>query len=118
MSRDAASRCRTWWNGCAPTVSSPSGDGRRLRFPVALAAWTLTGVDLAYPRPHSAIPATELATAAITAEGFGGLFGRAVGGAVVAIAVGAALAMPAALTITYLVFAAMLAGATLVAKRS
>lgn len=94
--------------------------------PGAVVAWTLggVGIGLAYPRMYlaattdSSIPATELATAAITAEGFGALFGRAAGGAVVTLAVGAGLAVPHALTIAYVVFGIALAGAAVAARRT
>ena len=95
-------------------------------FPAAVVAWALggLGIGVAYPRMYlaattdSSIPATELATAAITAEGFGALFGRAAGGAVVSLAVGAGLAMPHALTVAYVGFGLTLAGATLAARRT
>jgi len=65
-------------------------------FVVALVAWTVggVGVGLAYPglyllcttvEPADGLDATELATAVITAESFGLLLGRAVGGAVIVI---------------------------------
>ncbi|MFI6096365.1 MFS transporter [Lentzea sp. NPDC051213] len=62
-------------------------------FAVALVAWTLggVGVGLAYPCLYlrsttgAEFGATELAAAVITAEAFGGLLGRAVGGAIVSV---------------------------------
>ncbi|MFS8097280.1 MFS transporter [Lentzea alba] len=62
-------------------------------FPVALVAWTLggMGVGLAYPSLYlrctsgAEFGATELAAAVITAEAFGLLLGRAVGGAIVSV---------------------------------
>jgi MFS family permease len=80
---------------------------------VALVAWTVTGVGigLAYPGLYlrctstgNGFDATELAAAVITAEAFGGLLGRAGGGAV---GLGAA----------YALFAAVLAAAAIVGCR-
>jgi hypothetical protein len=70
--------------GAAALASSTS-------YVVALVGWTVSGigVGLAYPGLYvsctsagSGFDATELAAAVITAEAFGGLFGRAGGGAV------------------------------------
>lgn len=88
-------------------------------FPVALAAWTLggIGVGLAYPGLYlictstdraNGLDPTELATAVITTEAFGGLLGRAVGGAV--ITTGPVL--------TYGLFALCLVGAALAGRRT
>ncbi|WP_133853538.1 MFS transporter [Labedaea rhizosphaerae] len=114
------------WAGLAITTAATLTLAVTSSFPVAVVVWTLggMGIGLAYPRVYlsattdSSIPATELATAAITAEGFGALFGRAAGGAVVSLAVGAGLAVPHALTIAYVVFGITLAGATVVAGRT
>ncbi len=86
-------------------------------FSTALVAWTLggIGVGLAYPSLYlrcttgAAFGATELAAAVITAEAFGGLLGRAVGGAIVSVG---------DLALAYGMFAAFLALATLVVNRS
>jgi hypothetical protein len=91
-------------------------------FAVALVAWTVggIGVGLAYPGLYirattagtSGFTATQLATAAITAETFGGLLGRAAGGAV------SSLDVPRGLIASYLMFAVVLAGAVVGAARS
>jgi MFS family permease len=90
-------------------------------FAVALVAWTVAGigVGLAYPGLYiraTTLPdsgtrftATQLATAAITAETFGGLLGRAAGGAVTG------QGGPVA---AYVMFAVVLAGAAAGAVRS
>jgi hypothetical protein len=82
-------------------------------FPLALAGWTVAGVGvgLAYPALYilsttvgTTAPggAAELATAVITAEAFGGLFGRAAGGAISSVHGSAGLGA------TYVMFAAAL----------
>jgi MFS family permease len=83
---------------------------------LGLVAWTLAGVGigLAYPGLYlrctpAGGPATLLATAVITAEGFGALLGSAAGGV---------LASTAGLTPAYAAFAAVLVLAALVATRS
>jgi hypothetical protein len=83
---------------------------------LGLAAWTLAGagIGLAYPGLYlrctpAGGPATLLATAVITAEGFGALLGSAAGGV---------LASTAGLTPAYAAFAAVLVLAALVATRS
>lgn len=90
-------------------------------FGVALAAWALggVGVGLAYPslyiRSTTAGPtftATTLATAVITAEAFGGLLGRAAGGAIVSVGGSTALAL------AYAMFAVFLTAGAVVATRS
>jgi MFS family permease len=91
-------------------------------FGVALVAWTVAGVGvgLAYTGLYirsttaggSGLTATELATAAITAETFGGLLGRAAGGAI------GSLGPPRGLAAAYLLFAAVLVGAVAAAARS
>ncbi|GAA0944562.1 MFS transporter [Virgisporangium aurantiacum] len=91
-------------------------------FVAALVAWTVggVGVGLAYPGLYirattagtSGLTATRLATAAITAETFGSLLGRAVGGAI------SSLDTPRGLIASYLVFAGVLVGAVAGAARS
>lgn len=91
-------------------------------FAVALCAWTLSGigVGLAYPQlyvlassPHgSGFGPTELAAAVITAEGFGDLIGRTVGGAI------SSIDSPHGLTGSYGIFAVCLAFAVFAATRS
>ena len=83
---------------------------------LGLAAWTLAGagIGLAYPGLYlrctpAGCPAAALATAVITAEGFGALLGSAAGGV---------LASTAGLTPAYAAFAAVLVLAALVATRS
>ena len=83
---------------------------------VGLVAWTLAGagIGLAYPGLYlrctpAGGPAAALATAVITAEGFGALLGSAAGGV---------LASTAGLTPAYAAFAAVLVLAALVATRS
>ena len=83
---------------------------------LGLVAWTLAGVGigLAYPGLYlrctpAGGPATLLATAVITAEGFGALLGSAAGGV---------LASTAGLTPAYAAFAAVLVLAAFVATRS
>ena len=86
-------------------------------FTAALVAWTLggAGVGLAYPSLYlrcttgAAFGATGLAAAVITAEAFGALLGRAVGGAIVS---------AGDLALAYAVFAVFLGLATAVANRS
>ncbi|MEU7474814.1 MFS transporter [Lentzea sp. NPDC042327] len=86
-------------------------------FTTAVVAWTLggAGVGLAYPGLYlrcttgARFGATELATAVITAEAFGGLLGRAVGGALVS---------AGDLVFAYGMFAAFLGLAAVVANRS
>jgi MFS family permease len=97
----------------AVAVGAPS-------FAVALVAWTVAGigVGLAYPglyiRATSGddLTATQLATAAITAETFGSLLGRAAGGAITS------AGTRAGLVAAYLTFAVVLAGAAAGAVRS
>jgi len=89
-------------------------------FTVALVGWTITGigVGMAYPALYilsttpgvSGLDATELAAAVITAESFGGLLGRAAGGAISSVSTN--------LSITYLLFTAALALAAFVATRT
>ena len=91
-------------------------------FVAALLAWTVggVGVGLAYPGLYirattagtSGLTATQLATAAITAETFGSLLGRAVGGAI------SSPDTPRGLIASYLVFAGVLVGAVAGAARS
>jgi MFS family permease len=91
-------------------------------FGVALTAWTAAGVGvgLAYPGLYirattagaSGFTATQLATAAITAEAFGGLLGRAAGGAI------SSLDTPGGLIASYLMFAAVLLAAAVAATRT
>ncbi|GIJ74796.1 MFS transporter [Virgisporangium ochraceum] len=91
-------------------------------FGVALVAWTATGigVGLAYPGLYirattagaTGLTATQLATAAITAETFGSLLGRAAGGAI------GSLGAPRGLVVSYGVFAVVLAAAAVAATRS
>ena len=83
---------------------------------LGLVAWTLAGagIGLAYPGLYlrctpAGGPAAALATAVITAEGFGALLGSAAGGV---------LASTAGLTAAYAAFAAVLVLAALVATRS
>jgi MFS family permease len=83
---------------------------------LGLVAWTLAGVGigLAYPGLYlrctpAGGPAAALATAVITAEGFGALLGSAAGGV---------LASGAGLTTAYAAFAAVLVLAALAATRS
>jgi MFS family permease len=92
--------------GAAALASSTS-------YVVALAGWTVSGigVGLAYPGLYvsctsagSGSDATELAAAVITAEAFGGLLGRATGGAV-------------GLVTAYGLFAAAILAAAIVGRR-
>ena len=83
---------------------------------LGLVAWTLAGagIGLAYPGLYlrctpAGGPAAALATAVITAEGFGALLGSAAGGV---------LASTAGLTPAYAAFAAVLVLAALAATRS
>jgi MFS family permease len=83
---------------------------------LGLVAWTLAGagIGLAYPGLYlrctpAGGPAAALATAVITAEGFGAMLGSAAGGV---------LASTAGLTPAYAAFAAVLVLAALVATRS
>jgi hypothetical protein len=86
-------------------------------FFLALVAWAVAGVGvgLAYPalyvRSTTGGDAAELAAAVITAEAFGGLLGRAVGGAV------SSVSGPAGLGTAYFLFATALATAVLAAAR-
>lgn len=87
---------------------------------VALIGWTITGigVGLAYPALYilsttsktGDFDASELAAAVITAEAFGGLLGRAAGGAF--------SSGTTDLTLTYLIFAAALVLAVYAATRT
>ncbi|WP_181274588.1 MFS transporter [Brevibacterium oceani] len=91
-------------------------------YSLALVAWTLSGVGvgLAYPslyvlasRPEkSGIGPSELAVAVITAEDFGGLMGRMVGGAI------GSVNGDTGLSVAYAVFALALFGAVAVAGRA
>ena len=91
-------------------------------YAVALATWTVSGIGigLAYPGLYlrcttagsSGFSATELATAVITAEAFGGLLGRAVGGAL------GSLPGTGGLFASYALFAVTLAGAAVIALRT
>lgn len=88
-------------------------------FPVALVAWTVGGIGVGtmYPglylactstdRAHG-LSAADLATAAITAEAFGSMLGRAIGGAVI-------LAGP---VVTYVVFGAFLFAGAAASRRA
>lgn len=90
-------------------------------FTVALAGWTVAGVGvgLAYPALYilsttagtSTLDAAELATAVITAEAFGGLLGRAAGGAISSLG-------GAGLGAAYVLFAAALATGVFAATRT
>jgi MFS family permease len=95
----------------------------------ALVAWTLggVGVGLAYPGLYllcttvdrsAGLGAVELAAAVITAEAFGGLLGRAAGGATLSLAAHAGLSRPGGLVVTYGLFAALLAAAAGAARRA
>jgi hypothetical protein len=97
------------------TVTTPG-------FGLALTAWTVTGVGigLAYPALYllsttagtTALDAAGLATAVITAESFGGLLGRAAGGAI------SSVHGPTGIGTAYLMFAAALAAAVYAATRA
>jgi MFS family permease len=97
-------------------------------FSAALIAWTAAGVGvgLAYPSLYllctpaadSGLTAAELAAAVITAEAFGGLLGRAAGGAVVSLAGTAGLSRSGGLAAAYLLFAVFLAAAAAAATRA
>lgn len=98
-------------------------------FGAALAAWTVAGVGvgLAYPSLYVICTSTdesigfgavELATAVITAEAFGGLFGRAAGGAITSLNGTAGLAQVGGLSTAYAVFALFLFAAVIAATRS
>jgi MFS family permease len=98
-------------------------------FVAALCAWTVAGigVGLAYPGLYIictsadhryGLAAAELAAAVITAEAFGGLLGRAGGGAIVSISVGAGFSRTDCLVAAYVVFALFMFGAALAATRS
>jgi MFS family permease len=90
-------------------------------FGAALVMWTLAGVGvgLAYPGLYirattagtDGFTATQLATAAITAEAFGGLLAGAVGGAI------SSLGGHRGLTASYLMFGGALVAAALAAAR-
>jgi MFS family permease len=96
--------------------------------PAAIAAWALggAGVGLAYPglyvrctTPSADHPdAVALATAVITAEAFGGLLGRAVGGSVVSLAVASGLSPRTGLVAAYAMFAGVLALGSSAAARA
>jgi len=91
-------------------------------FGAALVMWTAAGVGvgLAYPVLYirsttagaSGFSATQLATAAITAEAFGGLLGRAAGGAI------GSLDAARGLIASYLMFAVVLLCAAAAATRT
>jgi MFS family permease len=90
--------------------------GSSSSFGLGLAAWTMAGagIGLMYPALYlrctpAGGPAAALATAVITAEGFGALLGSAAGGV---------LASGAGLTTAYAAFAAVLVLAALAATRS
>jgi len=90
--------------------------GSSSSFGLGLAAWTMAGagIGLMYPGLYlrctpAGGPAAALATAVITAEGFGALLGSAAGGV---------LASGAGLTTAYAAFAAVLVLAALAATRS
>ncbi|TCP47848.1 MFS transporter [Tamaricihabitans halophyticus] len=96
-------------------------------FGVALVAWTAAGagIGFAYPRlyilsttPDASLSATELATAVVTAETLGGLFGRSVGGAIIGFDATHGGAGSGGLLITYGLFALLLVAATLAATRA
>ncbi|MBA3293006.1 MAG: MFS transporter [Geodermatophilaceae bacterium] len=98
-------------------------------FGAALAAWTVAGVGvgLAYPSLYLICTSTdesigfgavELATAVITAEAFGGLFGRAAGGAITSLNGTAGMAALIGLSTAYAVFALFLFAAVIAATRS
>ena len=96
-------------------------------FPVALVIWAVAGagVGAAYPTlyvrattPDDAIDATELASAVITTESFGGLVGSAAGGAVASASAVLGTSPQTALAIAYLGFAGALALAAVAATRS
>ena len=97
-------------------------------FGSALAAWTVAGVGvgLAYPSLYIICASTdesigfgavELATAVITAEAFGGLFGRAAGGAITSLNGTIGLSPVAGLSTAYAGFALCLFAATIAAAR-
>jgi Major Facilitator Superfamily len=91
-------------------------------FALALTGWSIAGlgVGLAYPALYilstttgvSTLEAAALATAVITAEDFGGLLGKAGGGAV------SSLSGTTGLSAAYLIFAAALAAAAFAATRA
>jgi MFS family permease len=113
-------------------------------FPAALGSWTVggVGIGLAYPglyllcttAPETTASETtasettgpdtpgfgavDLATAVITAEGFGGLLGGAAGGALLSTAFPVPWSSGTALTVTYTLFAALLALAALTVTRA
>lgn len=98
-------------------------------FGAALAAWTVAGVGvgLAYPSLYPICTSTdecigfgavELATAVITAEAFGSLFGRAAGGALTSLNGTAGMAALIGLSTAYAVFALFLFAAVIAATRS
>jgi MFS family permease len=97
-------------------------------FGAALVAWTLAGVGvgLAYPTLYilsttpdaGGLTAAKLATAVITAEAFGGVLGRAAGGAVVWISATVGLPRSAGLTAAYGMFAVSLFASAMAAARS
>jgi hypothetical protein len=99
-----------------------------MTFAAPLAAWTVAGigVGLAYPTLYmlctpsgcGEFDSAELATAVITAEAFGGLLGRAAGGAVASLEATTTLSRQASLMVAYAMFAVILAVAALAATRS
>jgi MFS family permease len=97
-------------------------------FAAPLAAWTVAGigVGLAYPTLYmlctpsgcGEFDSAELATAVITAEAFGGLLGRAAGGAIASLEATTTLSRQASLMMAYAMFAVILSGAAIAATRS
>jgi MFS family permease len=98
-------------------------------FVAALCAWTIAGIGigLAYPGLYiictspegsGGIAAAALAAAVITAESFGGLLGRAGGGAIVSIGAAAGMSRTDCLVTAYVVFAVFLFAAATAASRS
>ncbi|UVI36950.1 MFS transporter [Brevibacterium spongiae] len=91
-------------------------------YSLAIVAWALSGVGvgLAYPplyvlasKPQAdGVGPSELAVAVVTAEDFGGLMGRAVGGAI------SSFGGDSGLTVAYALFAASLIGAVAVTGRT
>ncbi|MGI8722135.1 MAG: MFS transporter [Geodermatophilaceae bacterium] len=104
-----------------PAVSADLG--------AALVAWTVAGVGvgLSYPSLYILCTSTdrsigfgaiELATAVITAEAFGGLLGRAGGGAIISLNATVGLSQVTGLITAYAVFAIFLFAAVIAATRS
>lgn len=94
---------------------------------VALAVWSVAGlgIGLAYPALYlrattqvRSLTATELATAAITTESFGGLVGSSAGAALTSVSGAMGIGRAVALPLAYLGFAAFLALASAAALRS